>query len=53
MLRIKVPIPTLIYRVGGVVCLNIVIYNKEDRVLIKYILDAHSDTLLRLKPFSF
>jgi len=43
----------LIYRVGGVVLSReILLVSKAEQVLIKYtLLDAHSDTLLRLKPF--
>lgn len=43
----------LIYRVGGVVLSReILLVSKAEQVLIKYTLvDAHSDTLLRLKPF--
>ncbi len=43
----------LIYRVGGVVLSReILLVSKTEQVLVKYTLeDAHSDTLLRLKPF--
>jgi len=43
----------LIYRVGGVVLSReVVLVSKAEQVLIRYtLLDAHSDTLLRLKPF--
>ena len=44
---------TLIYRVGGVVLSKeVLLVSKAEQVLIKYtLLDAHSDTLLRLQPF--
>lgn len=47
------PVYTLTYRVGGVVLKKeIVLVHNEDQVLIRYTLvDAHSETLLRLKPF--
>lgn len=47
------PVYTLTYRVGGVVLKKeIVLVHNEDQVVIRYTLvDAHSDTLLRLKPF--
>jgi predicted glycogen debranching enzyme len=47
------PIPLLIYRVGGVVLSKEMIFaENESRILIKYtLLDAHSKTILRLKPF--
>lgn len=47
------PVYTLTYRVGGVVLKKeIVLVHNEDQVLIRYTLeDAHSDTILRLKPF--
>ncbi len=47
------PTPKLIYRVGGVVLsVEKHLVEKEDQVLIKITLeDAHSPTLLRLKPF--
>jgi len=43
----------LIYRVGGVVLAReILLVSKAEQVLVKYtLLDAHSETLLRLKPF--
>jgi predicted glycogen debranching enzyme len=43
----------LIYRVGGVVLSReMVLVSKAEQVLIKFtLLEAHSDTLLRLKPF--
>lgn len=47
------PIPTLVYRVGGVLISKekILVYN-EPRILIKYtLLDAHSETKIRFKPF--
>ena len=45
--------PTIIYRVGGMVFSKsmLFLHNKE-QLLIKYtLLDAHSDTTLRLRPF--
>lgn len=47
------PVFTLTYRVGGVVLRKeIVLVHNEDQVLIRYTLvDAHSATTLRLKPF--
>jgi len=47
------PIPTLIYRVGGVVLQKeIILDSKKDRVMIRYTLvEAHSPTKLRLSPF--
>ena len=46
-------VPTIIYRVGGVILKReIVFQHYEDRILIRYTLvDAHSDTTLRLRPF--
>lgn len=46
-------IPTTIYRVGGVVLKKEFLFqNYEDRLLIRYtLMDAHSPTLLRFKPF--
>ena len=43
----------LLYRVGGVILSReILLVSKAEQVLVKYtLLDAHSDTLLRLKPF--
>jgi len=43
----------LVYRVGGVILSKeVMLVSKEEQVLIKYtLLDAHSDTLLRLQPF--
>lgn len=43
----------LVYRVGGVVLSReILLASKAEQVLVKYtLLDAHSDTLLRLRPF--
>jgi len=46
-------IPTTIYRVGGVILKKerLFVLN-ENRILIRYtLLDAHSPTILRLKPF--
>lgn len=47
------PIPTQIYRVGGVVLKRESLLAKnEDRILIRYtLLDAHSPTSIRFKPF--
>lgn len=47
------PIPVLIYRVGGVVLKKELLFaTGEDRIMIKYtLLDAHSPTTLRFKPF--
>ncbi|MDD2634706.1 MAG: amylo-alpha-1,6-glucosidase [Bacteroidales bacterium] len=45
-------IPRIVYRVGGVVLQVERILSEDDRILIKYtLLDAHSETKLRLKPF--
>jgi len=43
----------LVYRVGGVVLSReILLVSKAEQVLVKYtLLDAHSETLLRLQPF--
>lgn len=47
------PIPTLIYRVGGVVLSKEkILVSSEPRILIRYtLLDAHSETKIRFKPF--
>lgn len=47
------PIPEITYRVGGMILKKSMVFVKnEDKLLIKYYLeDAHSDTILRLKPF--
>ena len=47
------PIPTVIYRVGGVVLKKESLFaTNDDRILIRYtLLDAHSPTKLRFKPF--
>lgn len=47
------PVWTLLYRVGGVVLKKeLIMVHNEAQVMIRYTLvDAHSDTLLRLKPF--
>lgn len=47
------PIPQVTYRVGGVKLKKELLLTSEDeRILIKYtLLDAHSKTTLRLKPF--
>jgi predicted glycogen debranching enzyme len=45
-------IPKLIWRVGGVVLQMERILSEDDRILIKYtLLDAHSETKIRFKPF--
>jgi predicted glycogen debranching enzyme len=46
-------LPKTIYRVGGVILSKEKVFTAfENRILIKYtLLDAHSDTVLRLKPF--
>ncbi|MDE6231472.1 MAG: amylo-alpha-1,6-glucosidase [Muribaculaceae bacterium] len=46
-------IPTITYRVGGVILTKEKVFiSHENRILIKYTLvDAHSDTLLRFRPF--
>jgi predicted glycogen debranching enzyme len=43
----------LVYRVGGVILSReVMLVSKEEQVLVKYtLLDAHSDTFLRLQPF--
>jgi predicted glycogen debranching enzyme len=43
----------LVYRVGGVILSReVILVSKEEQVLVRYtLLDAHSDTLLRLQPF--
>ncbi|MEI7596140.1 MAG: amylo-alpha-1,6-glucosidase [Bacteroidota bacterium] len=47
------PIPKTIYRVGGVVfSKEIAFVHDEDRILVRYtLIEAHSPTILRLKPF--
>lgn len=47
------PIPTLIYGVGGVVLKKEkILVKSEPRILVRYTLvDAHSDTKIRFKPF--
>lgn len=47
------PVYTLTYRVGGVkLKKEVVLVHNEDQVVIRYtLLEAHSDTTLRLKPF--
>ncbi|MBR5166523.1 MAG: glycogen debranching enzyme family protein [Salinivirgaceae bacterium] len=47
------PIPTLVYGVGGVVLKKEkILVKSEPRILIRYTLvDAHSDTKIRFKPF--
>ncbi|MGI6243409.1 MAG: glycogen debranching enzyme N-terminal domain-containing protein [Prevotella sp.] len=46
-------VPTTVYRVGGVVMKKEAVFQHyEDRILIRYtLLDAHSATTLRFKPF--
>lgn len=46
-------VPTTIYRVGGVILKKEILFRKsETRLLIRYtLLDAHSATTLRLRPF--
>lgn len=46
-------VPTTIYRVGGVLLKKEKIFeHNENRILIRYtLLDAHSETTLRLQPF--
>ena len=46
-------VPTTIYRVGGVLLKKEVLFQHyEDRILLKYtLLDAHSSTTLRFRPF--
>ncbi len=47
------PIPRIVYQVGGVVFSKEMVFaESESRILIRYtLLDAHSKTILRLKPF--
>jgi predicted glycogen debranching enzyme len=47
------PSPKMTYRVGGVIMTKEMLFTtREDRIIIKYTLvDAHSPTKLRLKPF--
>ena len=48
------PVPVITYRVGGMIFRKSIILSSknEDQLLIKYTLvDAHSNTILRLKPF--
>ena len=47
------PVPTITYSVGGMKFQKqILMVRDQDRVLIKYtLLDAHSDTILRLTPY--
>ena len=46
------PTPSLTYRVGGVVLKKeLIVVHNEEQILMRYtLLDAHSPTLLRLKP---
>ena len=43
----------LVYRVGGVILSKeVMLVSKEEQVLVRYtLIDAHSDTILRLQPF--
>ena len=46
------PYPVLTYRVGGVILTKEMVFTVDDRIIIKYTLvDAHSPTTLRLRPF--
>ncbi len=47
------PTPTLVYRVGGVILKKELLFvHNEEQVMIRYtLLDAHSPTKLRIKPF--
>ena len=47
------PIPNVVYRVGGVILLREwLLAQNEERILIRYtLLDSHSPTLLRFKPY--
>lgn len=47
------PIPTITYRVGGMLFKKeLVFVRKSEQLLIRYtLLDAHSNTLLRVKPY--
>ena len=47
------PIPIITYRVGGVILERELLFSqKEDRVIVRYtLLDAHSPTKLKIKPF--
>ena len=46
-------VPTTVYRVGGVILKREMMFQHfENRIIIRYTLvDAHSDTTLRLQPF--
>ena len=46
-------VPTWIYRIGGVVLKKEIIFrNERDRLFVRYtLLEAHSPTTLRLRPF--
>ena len=46
-------VPTTVYRVGGVLLKKEVVFQHyENRILIRYtLMDAHSETILRFKPF--
>lgn len=46
-------VPTTIYRVGGVILKKEKVFQHyENRIIIRYtLLDAHSETILRLRPF--
>lgn len=47
------PIYTLTYRVGGVILQKeLILVHNEDQILMRYtLLEAHSDTILRLQPY--
>ena len=47
------PIPSIVYRVGGVVFkVETLLSSESDRILIKYtLLDCHSATTIQLKPY--
>lgn len=47
------PIPTITYRVGGMLFKKEILFvRKSEQLLIRYtLLDAHSNTVLRLKPY--
>ena len=46
-------VPTTIYRIGGVVIKKEILFERDEaRVIIRYtLLEAHSETTLRLRPF--
>lgn len=47
------PIPSIIYRVGGVILKVEALFSSEyDRIMLKYtMVDCHSETILQLKPY--